>query len=123
MQHAVSQHAADPEFMAQATLPDLVQATLAGLNHTRRFTTGETLHQLGVDLRTVPHAAPEQDQFIIVRTDFGTDVGNQATGVDTLVDVVQRTADLPGFPVVKLSLIHISEPTRQESRSRMPTSA
>ena len=29
----------------------------------------------------------------------------------------------PGDRLVALSLIHISEPTRQESRSRMPSSA
>ena len=33
------------------------------------------------------------------------------------------TAGLSAYVVSKLSLIHISEPTRQDTRSRMPSSA
>ena len=48
---------------------------------------------------------------------------NQALAARRLGADVQLVACVGDDAVADLSLIHISEPTRQESRSRMPSSA
>ena len=57
--------------------------------------------------------------MIYVPPPFAADAILEAAdgGVDLIVCITE------GIPVNDLSLIHISEPTRQESRSRMPSSA
>ena len=49
----------------------------------------------------------------------GADGCGKSTQVALLADAIQAA----GREVVRLSLIHISEPTRQRGRSRMPSSA
>ena len=84
-----------------AALLDLVEPASFPLRLTQRFPAIEPLQQLGIDIRTVPDGPPEERQLVVAVSYFRADVCDEATGIDTRIDPVQRTADLFGLPVVE----------------------
>ena len=86
--------------MPQATIFDLIQPAFFRLILAKPFATLETVEQFSIDLGTVAHGPPEQDQFIIVCFYLGGNMGNQMTGIDAGIDKMQRTSHLLGFAIV-----------------------